>query len=145
MATVRGCHIPDELFYNVDDNVWASLDENGRLTIGMTSYACSLSGQIVSYTPRKIGKSVKKNKSCATVESGKWVGPVKAPVSGEIIEINSLLELQPELINTDPYGKGWIIRMQPQNWSADSVDLVSGALALARFDEKMEQDGFGGC
>ncbi|MDH5182690.1 MAG: glycine cleavage system protein GcvH [Gammaproteobacteria bacterium] len=145
MATVRGCDIPDELFYNVDSNVWASLDESGNLTIGMTSYACSLSGQIVSYTPRKVGKLVKKNKSCATVESGKWVGPVKAPVDGEVVEVNPLLETQPELINADPYGQGWIIRLRPSHWSEDVTDLISGDVALAQFDKKMEVDGFGGC
>lgn len=145
MATVRGCEIPDELFYNVDSNVWASLDQAGILTIGMTSYACSLSGQIVSYTPRKVGKLVKQNKSCATVESGKWVGPVKAPVSGEVIELNPLLETQPELINADPYGQGWIIKMQPNCWSEEATNLISGDEAVSRFDEKMEVDGFGGC
>ena len=145
MATVRGCDIPDELFYNVDSNVWASLDESGNIIIGMTSYACSLSGQIVSYTPRKVGKQVKKNKSCATVESGKWVGPVKAPVNGEVIELNPLLETQPDVINADPYGRGWIIKMRPTNWPDDAADLVSGDAALAQFDDKMEVDGFGGC
>jgi len=145
VATVRGCDIPDELFYNVDSNVWARLDESGDITIGMTSYACSLSGQIVSYTPRRPGKLVKKNKSCATVESGKWVGPVKAPVSGEVLELNPLLESQPELINADPYGQGWILKLRPSNWVEEADELSSGAIALTKFDEKMEVDGFGGC
>jgi glycine cleavage system H protein len=145
MASVRGCNIPEELFYNVDSNVWASRDAEGVLTVGMTSYACSLSGQIVSYTPRRIGKQVKKNKSCATVESGKWVGPVNAPVAGEVIGINEALENQPDLINSDPYGEGWIVKMRPQDWEQDSRDLLTGPEALQAFDEKMDEDGFGGC
>jgi glycine cleavage system H protein len=145
MATVRGCMVPPELYYNIESNVWARLDEQGHVVVGMTAYACSLSGQIVSYTPRKVGKTVKKNKSCATVESGKWVGPVKAPVSGEIIEINPVLESEPELINDDPYGQGWIIKIQPVDWSQESEELVTGDVALRLFDEKMDLDGFGGC
>lgn len=145
MASVRGCNIPEDLYYNVDSNVWASRDAEGIITVGMTSYACSLSGQIVSYTPRKIGKQVKKNKSCATVESGKWVGPVNAPVAGEVIAVNSLLDTQPDLINTDPYGEGWIVKMLPQDWVEDSRELLTGAAALDSFDRKMDDDGFGGC
>lgn len=145
MGSVRGCNIPEDLFYNVESNVWASRDADGILTVGMTSYACSLSGQIVSYTPRKLGKLVKKNKSCATVESGKWVGPVNAPVAGEVIAINQALEKQPELINSDPYGDGWIIKMQALDWDSDSQDLVTGPGALRIFDKKMDDDGFGGC
>lgn len=145
MDSVRGCKIPEDLYYNVDSNVWARPDANGILTVGMTSYACSLSGQIVSYTPRKVGKVVKKNKSCATVESGKWVGPVNAPVTGMVIAINDALEKHPELINSDPYGEGWIVKIQPHDWAGDSQDLVTGADALSRFDQKMDDDGFGGC
>ena len=56
MATVRGCNLPDDLFYNVDNNVWARREGDGTITIGMTSYACSLAGEFVSYTPKKVGK-----------------------------------------------------------------------------------------
>ncbi|MBD3671700.1 MAG: glycine cleavage system protein GcvH [Gammaproteobacteria bacterium] len=145
MASVNGCNIPEDLFYNVDSNVWASIDNSGVVTVGMTSYACSLSGQIVSYTAKKPGKAVKRDKSCATVESGKWVGPVKAPVAGEIIATNPLLDAQPEIINEDPYGEGWIVKIKASDWDSDSQSLVSGPGALKLFDEKMSADGFGGC
>lgn len=145
MATVRGCHIPDDLFYNVDDNVWARQHPDGTVTVGMTAYGASLAGAIVSYTPRRLGKEVKRGKSCATVESGKWVGPVKAPVGGEIIATNALLDSQPEKINDDPYGDGWLVVIRPFNWTEDSASLLTGAVALDAFADKMDYEGFGGC
>ncbi len=77
MASVKGCNIPDDLYYNVENNVWARREGDGTVTIGMTTYAAALAGQIVSCTPKKVGRSVEQNKSAVTVESGKWVGPVK--------------------------------------------------------------------
>lgn len=145
MGTVHGCNIPEDLYYNVENNVWARREDDGSVTVGMTSYACSLAGQIVSYTPKKVGKDVAKDKSCATVESGKWVGPAKAPVSGEIVAVNDAVAARPSLINEDPYGQGWLVRIKPSDWAAESPALKIGSDALAAFDAKMNAEGFGGC
>ncbi|MEJ2058949.1 MAG: glycine cleavage system protein GcvH [Gammaproteobacteria bacterium] len=145
MGAVRGCNIPEDLMYNVESNVWVRQESDGSATVGLTSYACSLAGQIVSYTPKKVGKDVKKDKSCATVESGKWVGPAKTPVSGEVTAINDAVAANPGLINEDPYGEGWLVKLKPGDWAGDSGDLKTGADALSAFESKMEADGFGGC
>lgn len=145
MGAARGCEFPEDLYYHVENNVWARKEESGEITVGLTSYACSLAGQIVSYTPKKAGKEVKKDKSCATVESGKWVGPAKAPVAGEITATNPAVAAKPGLINDDPYGEGWLVRFKPSDWDADAADLLTGSEALAAYEKKMEADGFGGC
>jgi glycine cleavage system H protein len=145
MGAVRGCNIPEDLMYNVESNVWVRQEGDGTATVGLTSYACSLAGQIVSYTPKKVGKDVKKDKSCATVESGKWVGPAKTPVGGEVVATNDAVAANPGLINSDPYGEGWLVKIKPGDWGGDSGDLKTGADALAAFEAKMEADGFGGC
>jgi glycine cleavage system H protein len=145
MGVVRGCHIPDDLYYNIKNNIWARHEKDGLLTLGMTAYFCSLAGHIVSVMPKKMGKSVKQNKSCATVESGKWVGPLKAPASGEVIAINESLISNPSLINQDPYGEGWVIKLRPNRWEQESTVLVTGAEALRAFEAKMEEEGFSGC
>jgi glycine cleavage system H protein len=144
MGEVRGCSIPEDLLYSLENNVWARL-EGEEVTVGMTSYACTLAGQIVSYTPKKPGKDVKKDKSCATVESSKWVGPVKAPVAGEVVAVNEAVAAKPGLINEDPYGRGWLVRIKPSDWGADSAELITGGAALAAFEAKMEAEGFTGC
>jgi len=145
MGAVRGCDIPEDLLYNIESNVWVRKEADGTATVGLTSYACSLAGQIVSYTPKKVGKSVKQDKSCATVESGKWVGPAKTPVGGEVVATNDAVTAKPGLINEDPYGEGWLVKIKPDDWDGESSALKTGADALSAFETKMDADGFGGC
>lgn len=145
MATVRDCDLPEDLYYDVESNIWARPEADGTVTVGMTSYGCSLAGPLVSFLAKPVGKEVKPGKSCATVESGKWVGPVKAPVGGEIVAVNDAVVDNPGLINEAPYGDGWLLRLKPSNWDGDSALLVRGDEALRRFEEKMQADGFGGC
>lgn len=145
MASARGCDLPDDLYYNVENNVWIRREGDGTITLGMTSYACSMSGVIVSYTPKKPGKEVEQNKSVCTVESGKWVGPIKAPVAGEVIAINDDVAANPGMVNADPYGDGWLVRMKPRDWDAEAGGLVTGAAVASAFEAKMSAEGFGGC
>lgn len=145
MGDVRGCNLPDDLLYSVENNVWVRKEDDGNVTVGLTSYACSLAGTIVSYTPKKVGKDVKKDKSCATVESGKWVGPAKTPVSGEVVETNDAVASNPGKINDDPYGEGWLVQLSPSDWDGDTADLTTGGDAMDAFEKKMEDDGFSGC
>jgi len=143
MATVRGCNLPEDLYFNIEHNVWAR-KQGDVVTVGMTSYASFLAGEIVSISAKK-GKTVKQNKSCATVESGQWVGAVKAPVGGEVVKVNELLMGKPSLINEDPYGQGWLVQIQVTDWDNECGDLVTGADAMEAFEAKMEAEGFGGC
>ncbi|MHB1512732.1 MAG: glycine cleavage system protein GcvH [Acidiferrobacter sp.] len=145
MASVRGCNIPEDLSYNVDNNVWARREADGTVTVGLTAYACSLAGEIVAYTPKKVGKDVAKDKSCATVESGKWVGPVKTPVTGSVVAVNDAVTSKPGLINKDPYGEGWIVKMKPTDWDGESKSLKVGGDAVKAFEGKMDSEGFKGC
>jgi glycine cleavage system H protein len=145
MASVKNCNLPDDLYYNVENNVWARREADGTVTVGMTAYACALAGEIVAYTPKKVGRTVDLNKSLATVESGKWVGPVKAPVGGEVLAVNDALAGNAKGINADPYGGGWLIKLKPANWDADSAGLVTGSGVGPAFEAKMQADGFAGC
>jgi glycine cleavage system H protein len=145
MASVKNCNLPDDLYYSVENNVWVRREEDGTVTLGMTAYACALAGEIVAYTPKKLGGSVALNKSAATVESGKWVGPVKSPVAGEVVAVNAAAAASPKSINADPYGNGWLVKIKPANWDADAGALVTGAAAMSAFEAKMASDGFAGC
>lgn len=145
MASVKNCNLPDDLYYNVENNVWARPESDGTVTVGITAYACALAGEVVAYTPKKVGRAIELNKSLVTIESGKWVGPVKAPVSGEVVAINDALASAPKGINADPYGGGWLVKLKPANWDAESVGLVTGAAVAAAFQAKMDADGFAGC
>jgi glycine cleavage system H protein len=70
---------------------------------------------------------------------------VKAPVSGEVVAINDALVSAPKGINADPYGGGWLVKLKPANWDAESGSLVTGAGVAAAFQTKMDADGFAGC
>ncbi len=145
MASVKNCNLPDELYYNVENNVWARKEADGTVTVGMTAYACALAGEVVAYTPKKVGRTVDVNKSCATVESGKWVGPVKTPVAGEVAAVNDAVAAKPGTINKDPYGEGWLVKLKPTNLDAEIGALVTGAAIASAFEAKMNADGFAGC
>lgn len=145
MPLVRACDFPDDLYYNVEHNVWAKPEPDGSLTVGMTAYGCALAGEIVSCLAKKPGKEIELNKSLATVESGKWVGPVKSPARGEILAVNEALETNPGLMNEDPYGTGWVLRLKPLDWETDCRALLTGGAVAAAFEEKMDAEGFAGC
>jgi len=82
MANVRGCNLPDDLLYDVDNHTWFKEMGDGNVRLGMTTVATALAGRLVAVTPKKAGRSVEAGKSCATVESGKWVGPAKSAAGG---------------------------------------------------------------
>ena len=145
MNDVRGCALPEDLHYHLEHNVWVLRDAHGIAHIGFTAYACALAGPIAAYTPKAPGRVVAKGRSCATIESGKWVGPVKTPVGGEVIEVNERAQKEPHIINQDPYGVGWLIRLRPSDWDGDASDLLTGLGAEAGFEAKMKAEGFEGC
>jgi glycine cleavage system H protein len=129
----------------VDFNVWIQKNEDGTLDLGMTDIAQSMAGNIIHCRPKKVGKSVKAGKSVATVESGKWVGPVKTPFAGEIVAANREVENDATILNRSPYKQGWIVRIQPSNFDENSGDLVSGDDAISGFDSYMAEKEIGDC
>tara|TARA_B100001079_G_scaffold256647_1_gene253292 strand:- start:470 stop:931 length:462 start_codon:yes stop_codon:yes gene_type:complete len=145
MAELKNCMLPDSLLYHVDFNVWIQKNEDGTLDLGMTDIAQSMAGNIIHCRPKKVGKSVKAGKSVATVESGKWVGPVKTPFAGEIVAANREVENDATILNRSPYKQGWIVRIQPSNFDENSGDLVSGDDAISGFDSYMAEKEIGDC
>ncbi len=145
MAELKNCMLPDDLSYHVDFNVWIKKNDDGTIDLGMTDIAQSLAGAMLHCRPKKVGKSVKKGKSIATVESGKWVGPVKTPFAGEIIAKNDAVESDATVLNRSPYKLGWIVRIQPSDYDGDSGELVRGDDAISGFDIYMTEKEMGEC
>jgi len=145
MANVRGCNLPDELLYDVENHIWYQETGDGNVRLGMTTVATAMAGQLVAFTPKKAGRSVDAGKSCATVESGKWVGPAKSAAAGAVVQVNDEMVSKPSLANEDPYGKGWMVVLKPADWAAVKATLTPGAQVAARYEAKMAADGFAGC
>lgn len=145
MPDVRGCQLPDELLYDVENHIWFKEVGDGTVKLGMTTVATAMAGQLVAFTPKKVGRSVQAGKSCATVESGKWVGPAKSAAGGEVVAVNEELVAKPGLANDDPYGAGWMVILKPEDWAAVKPGLVPGSQVAGPYEAKMTADGFAGC
>jgi glycine cleavage system H protein len=140
MTAVLGCEIPEDLHYLIEKHVWARREED-LVIVGLTDVAQNLAKGIISVTTKRVGRSLARGKSVGTVESSKWVGPVPAPVAGEIVEVNEAFAADPGLLNRDPYGAGWIAKLRPEDWERDSAELVSGAEGVAAYRAFLEEQG----
>ena len=105
---------PNHLFYT-KDHEWIHIHDDGTATIGITDFAQSELGDIVFVELNDIGDECEKEDTFGTVEAVKTVSDLYAPLDGEIIEINEALEDEPELVNDDPYGQGWMIKITIAN------------------------------
>lgn len=141
MPTVNGCNIPEELYYLTEKHVWVRWEAEGMVTIGITDVAQHLAGNVLAFTPKKVGRTVPKGQSLATIESAKWVGPVPAPVSGEIAEVNEAGRKNPRLLNQDPYGEGWIVKLKPSAWEGEKAGLVTGPDGIKAYQAMLDREG----
>ncbi len=142
---VRGCVLPLSLHYSVVDHTWLGLNDDGTVTVGMTDVAQNLAGPLLHAKPKKPGAVRKKGKPVATVESSKWVGPVKSPISGEVIAVNDELVKDATIINRSPYKAGWIVRMQPSNLDEELKELLTGEAAVNAYRERIESEDIKAC
>ena len=117
-------NIPGNLLYT-KDHEWVQA-EGETAIIGITDYAQKELGDIVYIEVDTIGESLAKEETFGTIEAVKTVSDMFMPVAGEIIEMNETLESQPDLVNKDPYGKGWIIRIKLSD-ASDLNDLLTPA------------------
>ena len=101
---------PDDLLYHAEHD-WARL-EGDNATFGITWYAQDALGEVVFFEPPEVGTHLRKDQPYTEVESVKAVSDVFAPLSGEIVEVNSTLADKPETINEDPYGEGWLVKVK---------------------------------
>ena len=103
---------PDTLQYT-PEHEWVEVDDDGSLRAGITDYAQQQLGDVVFVQLPEIGTTVAAGEPCGEVESTKSVSDVYAPVSGTVVARNEALEASPELVNSDPYGEGWLLRIEP--------------------------------
>ena len=109
--------IPNDLLYTIEHE-WVRLKDN-RATIGITDFAQGQLGDVVFVELPVEGMELVKENAFGVVESVKTVSDIFAPVTGKVVAVNKELELQPELVNSDPYGQGWIIEIEISNSSPE--------------------------
>ena len=119
---------PDDLKYT-SEHEWVRTpgDSEGSVRVGITHYAQDQLGDIVYVSLPAVGDAVSAGAACGELESTKSVSDVYAPVDGEVVSVNESLDATPELVNSDPYGGGWLYEVVPTD--ADAVDALMDAAA----------------
>ena len=126
--------LPGDLKYT-SEHEWLRQEEDGSVTVGITDHAQSALGDLVYVELPEEGQEVEAGGEMAVVESVKAASDVYAPISGTIIAINDVLADDPEKINADPYGDGWIVRMQPSGDDAETMDPDAYQALLDSLDD----------
>jgi glycine cleavage system H protein len=114
--------IPAELKYT-RTHEWLKTEADGTITVGISDHAQDALGDLVFVETPELGRKVKAGEACAVVESVKAASDIYSPIAGEIIAANEALASQPELLNTDPYGEGWIMKLRPADEAESSALL----------------------
>ena len=115
--------VPENLYYT-KEHEWLKIEDD-TATIGITDYAQKSLHEIVFVDLPEIKRKVRQMEPIGTVESVKAVSEIYTPISGEIIEVNKELNEKPELVNQDPYGKGWIAKIRPENLDNEIKNLLT--------------------
>ena len=114
---------PEGLYYS-KDHFWAKFEDD-KVRVGLTDFAQQIAGKIRFIRLRPPGRKVEQGKTLGTMETGKWVGPLRSPLSGTITEINNDLRRKAGLANEAPYGKGWVSILQPTNLEEELKTLMT--------------------
>jgi glycine cleavage system H protein len=125
MAIIEGYNMPDELYYH-PEHAWVRVEEDGSVTVGMNDFFQKEAGDVVSVDLPFEGDEVEQGETCGKIQSAKWIGKLISPIGGEVTEVNEELESDSSLINKDPYGSGWIMKIAPSNLDSDLSNLMKG-------------------
>lgn len=126
---------PEELRY-ARSHEWVRLEEGGEVVMGISDFAQDALGDVVYVDLPEVGRTVKAGDGFAEIESTKSVNDIYAPISGTIVAVNEALVDHPELVNADPYGEGWFVRIEPA--AVDEVQALLEAVAYRRLTEEEE-------
>ena len=130
--------VPQELRYS-RDHEWVRLEDDGSVVVGVTDHAQEALGELVYVELPESGQAFAGGDASAVVESVKAASDVYAPIAGKLLEANTALADEPELVNSSPYGDGWLLRLEPEN-PAELEELMD-ADAYTRFLAESEDEG----
>jgi len=128
LVKVDDYEVPEGLYYH-KEYLWAHV-EKGKARVGVTDYAQKQLREIVYVELPSVGDTITQGDPFGTVESVKAVSDLIAPISGTIEEVNAELESKPELLNEDPYGKGWLLVVKPKNLDAELKNIMDFKAAV---------------
>ena len=132
MTTVAASDYPDSLHYDVENQIWYEALADGTARVGFTPWAVELMGEVLVFTPKRLGRPFQKGRAFAVIEGGKWVGSARAAFDGTVVGQNEALIRRPRLLMQDALGEGWMLLVRPlaDDWRAG---LVTGAAVRPAF------------
>ncbi|MGC8513948.1 MAG: glycine cleavage system protein H [Acidimicrobiales bacterium] len=136
-----GCDVPSGLLYDLDADVWVRLGPDGSATVGMTDVAQTRCGRLVQVSWKHPGAKLRRGRPLCVIESAKWVGPIRSPLSGSLLAVNeATFAADVAAANRDPYGAGWFARIAVAD--PGEVDLLANAeTAFEHYRTIIERDG----
>jgi glycine cleavage system H protein len=123
LMKIDNCIFPEGLLYDIENFVWVDVKATKVVTIGITTLLSSISGRLSTIKLKEVGTEIEKGKGLATIESNKYFGVVRAPLTGRIIEVNEFIRRKPKLVNEFPYSYGWFVKMEPLSIDKYPVNL----------------------
>lgn len=136
---IEHCVFPDDLLYDLDNNTWLRVEENGEATIGVTSLLPGIAGKLTLARLKAAGVDIRRGQSLGTLESQKFVGPIPSPVSGTLVKTNGLVIDKPRVVNDSPYEDGWIARVRPSQLALERILLSKSGESKTLFREKIAE------
>lgn len=130
----NGYSFPDDRYYHPKSHLWVIPSGNTAI-IGVDMLGQAAMGDVVYLVLKRVGKSVQAGERMGSVEAAKMVSPLLAPVSGRILRHNGDVLQKPSLVNSDPYGSGWLLELELTGWEAEAPQLVHGAEPIRRWAE----------
>ena len=115
---IDNCEFAENALYDLENNVWIRIDEE-HVTLGITSVHAAMAGKLREIKLKPTGSKVRRGQSVASIESVRYFGVVRTPLSGPLIETNTDLEKQPKLVNDFPYDRGWFVKIEPDHLSEE--------------------------
>ncbi len=133
------CVFPDDLLYDLDNNTWLRVEENGEVTVGVTSLLPGIAGKLTLARLKAVGIDIRRGQSLGTLESLKFVGPIPSPVSGTLLKTNGLVVDKPRIINDAPYEDGWITRLRPSQLKLERILLSKSGESKIPLQQKIAE------
>jgi glycine cleavage system H protein len=124
MVKLEGFDFPNDLYYH-RGHMWVRV-EGDKVRVGFNDWAQKAAGRLIILNTRRLGALIEMGKTLGSIESMKWVGSLKVPITGELVQLNEDVLETPNLINRDPYGKGWVAVIKPSKLQDELKTLISG-------------------
>jgi glycine cleavage system H protein len=133
------CEFPEDALYDLESNVWVRLDEKKRAKVGITSVHSALAGKLNEVKFKPTGTLLQRGQAVATIESVRYFGAVRTPLTGKLEQVNSVLEKSPKLANDYPYEAGWFALIEPSQPSHEMGRLIDPRNAKEKIGSQIRE------